>query len=169
MQVKRRSIFCLFAAVVISIAGCAGIQSAQPQQGNTSNQAEQAEPPDRQDKEQQAETPDPAEVHISAAAALLARGDIEGALRENQKALTLAGKKPPGDMAIYNMGLIYLHYKNAQRNYEKARTQFERIVKEYPDSPLLEEAKIWSGVLQVIEKLKQVDIEIEEKKKELSR
>jgi len=67
------------------------------------------------------------------------------------------------------MGLVYLHYRNAQKNYEKARAQFERLLREYPDSSFAEEARIWSGVLQVIEKLKQVDLEIEEKKKELSR
>jgi hypothetical protein len=38
-----------------------------------------------------------------------------------------------------------------------------------PQSPLVEQAKIWIGVLNVIEKSKQVDIEIEEMKKELSR
>lgn len=71
--------------------------------------------------------------------------------------------------ALYNMGLIYVHYKNPNKKYEKAKAVFERVVKEYQDSPLAEEAKIWAGVLQVIEKFKQVDIDIEEKKKELSR
>jgi hypothetical protein len=33
----------------------------------------------------------------------------------------------------------------------------------------VEEAKIWIGVFETMEKVKQIDIEIEEKKKELTR
>lgn len=137
------------AATVLTLSGCATIQ--------------------RGPEAQKEEPPDPVTVHLSAADALLAQGDFEGSLKENQKALSLAGKESPGDRALYNMGLIYIHYKNPRKNYEKARAQFEMIVREYPDSTLAEEAKIWNGVLQVIEKLKQVDIDIEEKKKELAR
>jgi hypothetical protein len=43
------------------------------------------------------------------------------------------------------------------------------LIEGYPKSPLVQQAKIWVGVLQVIEKSKQVDIEIEEMKKELSK
>ncbi len=170
----RRFVPCLAAAVMFfALSGCAGIQSAgQSQQCDCVNQPKQAESQVQQAEEEQPEQsaePDPANVRLSAAEDLLAKGDIEGALRENQKALALAGKQPPGDRAIYNMGLIYLHYRNTQKNYEKAAAQFDRLIKEYPDSPLVEEAKTWSGVLQVIEKLKQVDIDIEQKKKDLSR
>ncbi len=171
MKVKLESVvYMVTAAMIVGISGCATVQPApQPQQCDTSSQTKQVESPIHQYNNEQEERRDPAEIHISAASALLQKGDIDGALRENQKALTLAGKESPADKAIYNIGLIYLHYKNAQKNYEKARAQFERIIKEYPDSPLVEEARIWSGVLQVIEKLKQVDIDIEQKKEELSR
>jgi len=47
----------------------------------------------------------------------------------------------------------------------KGEGMFDKIGREYPNSPLAEEAKIWAGVLQVIEKLKQVDIDIEERRK----
>jgi len=53
-------------------------------------------------------------------------------------------------------------------------------VKEYPQSPFAEQAKVWTGILrenekfsqtiqklnQVIEEFKQVDIEVEERKRE---
>jgi hypothetical protein len=43
-----------------------------------------------------------------------------------------------------------------------------RVIKEFPQSPRAEESTIWIGVLESIEKAKQVDIQIEEKKKELT-
>ena len=39
----------------------------------------------------------------------------------------------------------------------------------FPASPLAEEARIWIGVLDAFEKAKQVDLDIEAKKKELSK
>ncbi|MDD5723563.1 MAG: tetratricopeptide repeat protein [Syntrophales bacterium] len=100
---------------------------------------------------------------------LLAGHEYGRSLEENKKALSLSGKKPPGDEALFNMGLIYSHYGYSQKDYEKSLGLFKRLVTEYPQSRLVEQAKIWIGVLEVIEKTKQVDIEIEEKKKELSR
>ncbi len=111
---------------------------------------------------------------------LLAQGDYEGALRENQRVLSRSGNKPPGDKALFNIGLIYAHAGNPKKDYAKALGSFRRIIKDYPKSPWVEEAKIWVGMLQeneklnrgieeltlVIEKSKQVDIEIEEKKRE---
>ena len=44
---------------------------------------------------------------------------------------------------------------------------FLGLLKEFPQSPYAEKAKIWTGVLNAIEETKKVDIEIEEKKKEL--
>jgi hypothetical protein len=77
--------------------------------------------------------------------------------------------RPPGDEAIFNMGLIYAHYGNPKKDNEKSIFFFRKLLNEHPKSPLVEQAKIWIGVLNVIEKSKQVDLEIEEMKKELSR
>ena len=100
---------------------------------------------------------------------LLAKGDYEGALEENQKVLSKYPNKSPGDEALFNMGLIYAHYGNPKKDYQKSILFFNKLIEGYPRSPLVEQAKIWVGVLQVIEKSKQVDIEIEEMKKELSK
>lgn len=111
---------------------------------------------------------------------LLVQGDYEGALRENQKALSLSGNKPPGDEALFNMGLIYAHSGNLKKDYGKSLNFLKKLMKDYPQSPRAERAKIWIEMLQenqrlnqaveelnrVIEKSKQVDIEIEEKKRE---
>ncbi len=103
-------------------------------------------------------------------------GDYPGALKENQKVLSLSGKKSPRDQALFNMGLIYAHAENPQRDIPKALHLFRKILKDYPGSPLTVEAKVFAGVLQeneklnqTVEKSKQVDIEVEEKKREKAR
>ncbi len=135
---------------------------------------------------------------------LLDRGDYEGSLKENQKALSLYSNVPPGDEALFNMGLIYAHYGYPGKDYPKSLDRFDRLVNVFPQSPLVGQAKIWIGILKENEKLnkqtegldksmrrslqeseklkteieelnktikksKQVDIEIDEKKRELSR
>lgn len=129
---------------------------------------------------------------------LLDRGDYEGALKENQKVLSLYGKVPPGDEALFNTGLIYAHHGYSKRDYGKSLDHFKKLVKVFPKSSLAGQAKNWIAILQEHEKLeesnksmrklqqenerlnkeieelkmtikksKQVDIEIEGKKKEL--
>lgn len=114
---------------------------------------------------------------------LLAQGDYEGAMKENQRVWSLFNDRPPGDEALFNLGLIYAHVENPKRDYRKAAGLFRTLLKEYPQSPWVEQAKIWVGVLQANEKLaqaneklnqlmeksKQVDLEIEEKRRERQR
>lgn len=97
---------------------------------------------------------------------LLAQGDYEGSFRESQRVLALAKDEPPADEAIFNMGLIFAHPDNLRRDNRKAIGFFSRVIREYPQSPLAEQAKIWAAVLDGVEKAKQVDLEIEEKKRE---
>jgi hypothetical protein len=59
---------------------------------------------------------------------------------------------------------------------DKSLSSFLRLVKEHPQSPLADEAKIWIELLQenqklnrMMEKSKEVDIAIEEKKREKGR
>lgn len=117
---------------------------------------------------------------LSWAKILLDRHDFDGALRENQRALARSGKNPPGDDALYQMGLIYAHYGNSKKDYGKSLVFFKRVTTDYPKSALAEQARAWIGMLQeneklnqtiqnlnrVIEQSKRVDIEIEEKRRE---
>ena len=100
---------------------------------------------------------------------LMNQGDFDGALEESQTTLALSPKSPPGDEALFYMGLIDVHYENLKKDYHKALGFFRQVIKDFPQSPRAEEAKIWVGVLEAIEKAKQVDIQIEEKKKELTK
>ena len=148
------SIACM---IFISLAGCATLK----------------------EMEAKRETPE----YFITAQKLLDQGDYEGALRENEKVLSLYDNISPGDEALFNIGLIYAHYGYPKRDYKKSLDLFKRLVKTFPQSPLAGQAKLWIGILQenerlnreieelnkTIKKSKQVDIEIEEKKKELSK
>jgi len=121
--------------------------------------------------------------YLITARKLLDQGDYEGSLKENQKALSLYDNVPPGDQALFNAGLIYAHYGYPKRDYQKSLDHFRRLLKVFPQSPYAGQAKIWIGILQenerlnreieelnkTIKKSKEVDIDIDEKKKELSK
>ncbi len=111
---------------------------------------------------------------------LLEQQDYDGSLKEYQEILSLAGQNPPGDEALFNMGLIYAHAGNPKKDYGKSVGFLNKLTKGYPQSPLVVQARVWAGILQENEKLnqtiqklnqmieesKRVDIEIEEKKRE---
>lgn len=118
------------------------------------------------------EEPSPMQEHLLRGQLLLAQGDYEGSVNENQKVLSVAAHRPPEDEALFNLGLIYAHFSNPKKDFGKSIDFLNKLIKDHPGSPLVEQAKIWIKVLQehielnqVIEKLKQVDIEVEEKKK----
>ena len=102
----------------------------------------------------------------------LAQGNYEGAISENKKILSSPDFRSPKDEALFNLGLINAHFGNPQQNLEKSIEFFKTLIKNYPKSPLAEQAKIWVEILQeneglnhLLQKLKQVDIEIEEMKR----
>jgi len=94
---------------------------------------------------------------------LVRRGDFEGAMKECQKILSRSSAAAP-DEALMNMGLISAHYANPKKDYNKAMGYFLRVQRDFPQSPFVEEAKVWTGVLGAFEKAKQVDLDIQKKK-----
>src|SRR5438309_9549221 len=63
------------------------------------------EPPDVRDQRE-------AKQYLQLAQNLLAKGDYEGSLRENQKAARLAKNQAPADEALFTEGLGLAHPKN---------------------------------------------------------
>jgi outer membrane protein assembly factor BamD (BamD/ComL family) len=100
---------------------------------------------------------------------LLDLGDFKGAVAESRQVLSKFPNAPPGDQALFNIALIFADYRNPNKDYNKSLLHFKRLVTEFPHSTLREQAKTWIEVLDAIEKAKQVDIEIEEKRKEVTR
>ncbi|BCS52610.1 tol-pal system YbgF family protein [Geobacter sp. SVR] len=108
-----------------------------------------------------------ARAHLQRVQSFIRKEDFEGALRESQKVLALSPKSPLGDEALFTMGLVHVHFANPKMDYKKALSYFVRLKKEFPGSPFAEEAKIWINVLETMEKAARVDMEIDEKKKQL--
>ncbi|MFQ5850102.1 MAG: hypothetical protein ACE5JU_05870 [Candidatus Binatia bacterium] len=81
----------------------------------------------------------------------VARGDFEAAIKENARVLSLSGDSPPSDQALFNLGLIYAHYENPQRNYRKSLVLFRRLLKDYSKSYLFDRTRIWVGLLEEIQ------------------
>ena len=107
--------------------------------------------------------------HLKGVAGYISRGDFEGAMKESQEKLDRSSKPPEADTALMSMGLISAHPANPKKDFKKALGYFKRLLHDFPDSSLAEESKIWVSVLESFEKAKQVDIEIEQKKKELGK
>jgi hypothetical protein len=186
---RQRLYFCIAGLICFLLAGCSFTKPAV----ETPETPGRAGKPAIQDK---AETPPPpaaggtkppvsvpegqqakaAAEQLRRARKFLAHKDFEASLKVNQRVLTLAGKQPPADEALFNLGLIYIHAENPKRDYGKSMLYFQRLVKEFPESFWAEDAKTWVGILQeneklrdMIEKAKQVDITVDEKKREIAR
>ncbi len=113
--------------------------------------------------------------HLLRSQKFLAQGNYEGAIGENKKVLSLSDSRSPKDEALFNLGLIYAHFGNPQQDLQKSIEFFKTLIKNNPKSPLAEQAKIWVEILQenaglnhLLQKLKQVDLEIEDMKRKKS-
>jgi outer membrane protein assembly factor BamD (BamD/ComL family) len=104
--------------------------------------------------------------HLQRSEELLAKGNYAGALAENRKILAAADNSLPKDAALYNIGLIYAHYKNPKRDYNQSIKTFNKLIHNYPHSSFAEQAKVWVELIRAIENLKKVDTEVEEKLQE---
>jgi len=122
----------------------------------------------RVEKEIDESLPNAISIHIARGDMYLTEEKFTESLREHHRALVLSPKEPPGDSALFSIALIYAHFKNPQKNYKKSIVYFRRLLAEFPRSPLFEQARIWIALLESIEKYKEVDIEIEKKRKELT-
>jgi len=107
--------------------------------------------------------------HLQLSRQQQSRGKYEDALKASEKILSSAGTTTARDEALFANGLVYVHYDNPKKDYKRSMGYFQRLVNEYPQSPLLDQAKVWIDVLQVIEKLHKVDSVVEQIKKKQSR
>jgi outer membrane protein assembly factor BamD (BamD/ComL family) len=85
------------------------------------------------------------------------RGDFFTSIKENQEILNRFPKKY-GDHALYAMGLIYAYPEYPDANYETSMTFFKKLIREYPESVFKNQAKIWISILnQTAENEKEID------------
>ena len=97
---------------------------------------------------------------------LWAQNDFDRAMEENQAVLAKYGHKPPADEALYGLGFIFAQTNNPKKDYNKSILYFRRLVKEFPQSLRVEEARAWVQMLELWERSKQIDLEIENKRKQ---
>jgi outer membrane protein assembly factor BamD (BamD/ComL family) len=126
---------------------------------------------------------------------LVSEGQYDTAYNETQKIIKERSGAP--DVALFNLGLISAHSANPKKNYPRALSHFHTVIKEYPQSPLAEPARTWIQVLEEYqriseekrllvrereslmqekeklkyanEKARQVDVEVEKRRRELLR
>lgn len=91
------------------------------------------------------------------------------AIKRNIEIIKQSGSQPPADAALYNLGLIYAHIDNPAKDFQKSRGFFQQLTEEFPASPFSEESRVWLGIFQAIDKMQQIDLEIEQQKKQLNR
>lgn len=91
--------------------------------------------------------------------------DFDGAVTQYQKFLSEPQGNARTDLALFDLALLYAHYANPRRDYKKSLSCFNRLIKEHPESPIIEEAKIWVNLLEMLEKTQRVDIELEEQRR----
>ena len=78
-----------------------------------------------------------------------------------------------GDRALFQMGVVYAHPKNPAASYDKSLVAFQRVGKEFPHSPLKDQAGLFASVLQQFletkENLRALEADKAEKAKRLVR
>lgn len=100
---------------------------------------------------------------------LLAEGDYEGALRENEKVIFLSPDGPPADQALFNMGVLHAHPGNPKKDYGKSAAFLRKVMEDYPKSPVLEEAKIWIAMVQEHDQLSRMIRKLGQRVEQLTR
>ena len=119
-----------------------------------------------------------ARQNLSHAKALLASGNYQDALVESEQVLS-SDPGTTGVEALYLMGIIYAHPQNPNSSLERSLECFQILIRKHPKSDLTREAEAWVSTLRKIkkmdkdilelkdqiDKLKKIDLGIEEKKR----
>ena len=105
--------------------------------------------------------------HFDRAEALFSQGNYEAAFKENQKVLA-EGKGAP-DLALFNMGLVSAYSMNPKKDYPRALHSFRTLMKNHPNSPLTEQAKVWIQVLEEHQKVAEERHKLAEEKRTFTR
>jgi hypothetical protein len=100
-------------------------------------------------------TGEEARGHLASGRKFLAEGNFNNALLENEEVITLAGINIPVDESLFYIGLIHAHPANQARNNGKSLTAFRKLIRDYPESPLADQAKPLLGLIQENDRLRE--------------
>jgi tetratricopeptide (TPR) repeat protein len=56
----------------------------------------------------------------------------------------------PADRALLGLGRLYVSPNNTNRDYRQAYQEFDRLAREYPESPVAGEARAWRDLLGAV-------------------
>jgi tetratricopeptide (TPR) repeat protein len=183
--------FC-FVAVLTCFAfiGCASIKKPQEESEQSDLVVEPIQTVVGQSPPKKEKLRDESKEHLLQGQRSLAMGQYEASIQAYLKVLSIAPNGPPGDEAMFTIGLIYAYPRYQKKDYSKAVTSLTKVIKEYPQSNWSGHAKILLDIIQendklkristeatqendklksVIEQSKKVDLEVEEKKREKAR
>jgi len=63
---------------------------------------------------------------------------------------------------------MYAHGDKPEQDYNNSQLYFFILTEQSPESSLAEEAEVWLSLFETIEKIHQIDVEIERQKKNLA-
>jgi outer membrane protein assembly factor BamD (BamD/ComL family) len=86
---------------------------------------------------------------------MLVLGDYDGSLKAFERVAMAARDKPPADVAVYKMGVVYAHPDNPKRDLQKAMSALSQVVASFPASACAEQARTWIRVLRDAEDSKE--------------
>ena len=87
---------------------------------------------------------------VARADALARAGDFGTAEATYRRVLDAPPRDRPADRALLGLGRLYVSPDNANRDYRQAYQQFDRLAREYPESPVAGEARAWRDVLGAV-------------------
>jgi outer membrane protein assembly factor BamD (BamD/ComL family) len=138
---KRQHVFLYITcwlSVWFVIAGCA--QSHNPDEGRI-----------------RLHTPDEEEQLVVQAKSSFAKSDFTTSVTRWREILERF-PDTQGDKALYAMGLTYAFAEYPDANYDTSLNLFKMLIKQYPESVYITQAKIWISILErTIEKEKEVE------------
>jgi len=96
---------------------------------------------------------------LSSAERLTTEGKYKAAMERTDTALSLSLFGPPGDYALFRMGLLWAHPDNLQKDYKRSLICFERLIKEFPQSELRMRAEIWRhAIVEIVHSDKEIKL-----------
>ena len=72
-------------------------------------------------------------------------------------------QEPPADVALYALGEVYAHHDYQGRDYVLSQYYFEKLIENFPDSPLTSEAKTYVSLFETIAAEEKLTAAAEEK------
>lgn len=80
----------------------------------------------------------------------LADGFYDTIVLQSRKVLEDGEKNPSAEVAFYALGEIYAHNDYSGKNYDLSQYYFEKLITNFPESPLNSEAKLYLGLFETI-------------------